>query len=138
MMAALLVWPWLHLPWPLIMSPAAAAAAAPAKAEPLDINTATEAQLKALPGVGDAYAKKIIAGRPYDKKDQLKSKKIVPDATYDKIKDQIVASRCRSRPPRPPRRRNRSNVQPNRLRKDTGVAWRLPPSCVSGDIRRKF
>ena len=71
--------------------PAAPAATAPAKAEPIDINSATEAQLKALPGVGDAYAKKIIAGRPYAKKDQLKSKNILPAATYDKIQDQIVA-----------------------------------------------
>ena len=71
--------------------PAAPAAAAPAKAEPVDINSATEAQLKALPGVGDAYAKKIIAGRPYAKKDQLKSKNILPAATYDKIQNQIIA-----------------------------------------------
>ena len=63
-----------------------------AKAELLDINSASEAQLKALPGIGDAYAKKIIAGRPYAKKDQLKSKNILPAATYDKIQDQIVAS----------------------------------------------
>ena len=65
-------------------------AAPAAKAELLDINTATEAELKALLGVGDAYSKKIIAGRPYTKKDQLVSKKIVPKATYEKIKDKII------------------------------------------------
>jgi len=74
-------------------TPAAAAKpAAAVKAELIDINSASEAQLKALPGIGDAYAKKIIAGRPYAKKDQLKSKNIVPAATYDKIQDQIVAT----------------------------------------------
>lgn len=71
--------------------PAATPAASAAKAELIDINSASEAELKALPGIGDAYAKKIIAGRPYAKKDQLKSKNILPAATYDKIQEQIVA-----------------------------------------------
>jgi DNA uptake protein ComE-like DNA-binding protein len=70
----------------------ATAAAAPAKTELIDINSATEVQLKALPGIGDAYAKKIIAGRPYARKDQLTSKNILPAATYDKIQDRIIAS----------------------------------------------
>ncbi len=68
-----------------------AATAAKEKAGLLDINSASESQLKAIPGVGDTYAKKIIAGRPYAKKDQLKSKKIIPDSLYEKIKDKIVA-----------------------------------------------
>lgn len=76
-------------------TPAVAAAVAPTPpataGEKLDINTATEDQLKVLPGVGDARAKAIVKGRPYKGKDDLVKKKILPQATYDKIKEQIVA-----------------------------------------------
>jgi DNA uptake protein ComE-like DNA-binding protein len=62
-----------------------------AKASMVDINSATKDELVALPGIGDAYAQKIIDGRPYSNKAQLVSKKIVPKATYDQVKSQIVA-----------------------------------------------
>jgi competence protein ComEA len=55
------------------------------KAKLIDINSATEAQLSAIPGVGDEYAKKIIAGRPYQTKGQLNAKKIIPADLYQKI-----------------------------------------------------
>jgi len=57
----------------------------------IDINSAGKDDLKALPGIGDAYSQKIIDGRPYNRKDDLVRRKIIPQATYDKIKDQIIA-----------------------------------------------
>ena len=57
----------------------------------LDLNSASEKDLQQLPGIGEALAKKIVDNRPYKRKDELVSKKIVPQATYDKIKEQIIA-----------------------------------------------
>ncbi|HKF22004.1 MAG TPA: helix-hairpin-helix domain-containing protein [Candidatus Angelobacter sp.] len=68
---------------------------APSKAaqqgEPLDINTASKEQLDALPGIGEKYSQKIIDGRPYAKKTDLVKNKVLPQATYNKIQNKIIA-----------------------------------------------
>jgi DNA uptake protein ComE-like DNA-binding protein len=94
-------------PKPGASAPAKPAASAPAKPAPkaaaekatagklLDVNSASKADLEALPGIGEKYAQKIIDGRPYQRKDQLVSKKVIPQSTYDKVKDQLIATQSK-------------------------------------------
>src|SRR5262245_5477528 len=72
-------------------APAKADTKSDTKKELLDLQSASADEMKPLPGVGDAYAKEIVENRPYAKKDQLVSKKVIPEKTYQGIKNLIVA-----------------------------------------------
>jgi len=83
-------------PAPAVKAPKQGGVPASGTAELLDLNTATKEQLMTLPGIGEATAREIIRSRPFAKKDQLKSMKILSGQGYDRIKDRVVAKQ----PPR--------------------------------------
>lgn len=88
------------VPATLVLSPVPAAAQASSMSAmhsnmtgQVDINTASESQLREVPGIGSAYAKRIVQNRPYSSKDQLVTKGVLPKGVYDKVKGRLVAHR---------------------------------------------
>jgi hypothetical protein len=71
---------------------------APTRIKPVDINSGSIEQLRALPGIEDSDAQKIVAGRPYQKKQDLVSRKIIPETIFEKIKDRIITVNHEERP----------------------------------------
>ncbi len=66
--------------------------------EPLDLNTAAAEQLRALPGMGETYARRIVEGRPYTAKNQLVTRGVLPAGAYQAIRDHVVARRLSGTP----------------------------------------
>jgi competence protein ComEA len=89
---------------PALHAPSVVFAVPASSDEKLDINTATKDQLKALPGIGDAYAQKIIDGRPYRTKLDLVHRKIITQAMYEKVREVIIAKQPKvATAPAPPK-----------------------------------